>query len=67
MACIQSTSSRFGIVLARVRAPALVAGQGRAHRRLGAVEQIAQLERLGEVGVVAAALVVDEQVRAALA
>jgi hypothetical protein len=48
----------FGIVVARVRAPALGAVERRRRRDLGQVEQAAQLEGLQQVGVEALTLVV---------
>ena len=52
------TSSRSGIVLAAVGAAALLAREGRGDRRLGAVEQVAELARLEQVRVEDRTLVV---------
>ena len=51
----------LGVVLARVAAAGLPAGERRLDGGLGAVEQEAELERVGQVGVVAAAPVVDAE------
>ena len=47
------------VVVAAVGAPALGAGLGADHQTLGQVEEVAELERLGEVVVEDLALVVD--------
>ncbi len=50
-----------GVVVAEVGTPALGAGSGRDHQRLGQVEQVAQLQGLGEVEVEHRAPVVDRR------
>src|SRR5439155_20452687 len=56
----------LGVVLARVRASSLPASKGGCHRCLRTLQQVAELERLAEIGVIAATLVLDMEVPGAL-